>query len=43
MVVPIGPIKVQELLLIKKDLDGRITKENLGAVRFVEMKGEYGW
>lgn len=43
MIIPVGPRTVQELLLIKKDEKGNISKESLGGVRFVEMKGEYGW
>ena len=43
MIVPVGPSQSQELMLITKDESGLITKESLGDVRFVELRGEYGW
>lgn len=43
MLVPFGPPTVQELLLISKDRDGKISEESHGFVRFVEMVGRYGW
>ena len=43
MIVPVGPALWQELLLITKDRDGTVREEQLLTVRFVEMKGEYGW
>jgi len=43
MVIPIGPKDFQELLLIKKDTKGVTSIEVLTMVRFVEMKGKYGW
>ncbi len=43
MLIPLGPPEYQELLLIKKDRRGRITQEKLLDVRFVEMRGDYGW
>ncbi len=43
MIVPVGPQTVQELLLVIKNNDGGIRQECLGKVRFVEMKGKYGW
>lgn len=42
-IAPVGPKTYQELLKIKKDEDGNLTSVSLGGVRFVEMKGEYGW
>ena len=43
MVIPVGPRGMQELLLITKNQSGEINRENVGEVRFVEMKGKYGW
>lgn len=37
MVIPVGSQTIQELLLVKKDADGNITKENLNFVQFVEL------
>lgn len=42
-IAPVGPKTYQELLKIRKDEDGNLTSVSLGGVRFVEMKGEYGW
>lgn len=43
MVIPVGPPSVQELKLITKSDDGSIHEESMGLVRFVELKGKYGW
>lgn len=43
MILPLGPAESQELLLITKDAAGIVQSESLGAVRFVEFQGEYGW
>lgn len=43
MIIPIGPKDTQELLLITKDDKGTVKIEVLNMVRFVEMKGKYGW
>lgn len=43
MIVPVGPQAVQELLFVTREGDGSIRQESLGKVRFVEMKGRYGW
>ncbi|NLG89524.1 MAG: protein-L-isoaspartate(D-aspartate) O-methyltransferase [Clostridiaceae bacterium] len=43
MVLPVGESGVQELVRIIKKDDGRIEKEYLTLVRFVELVGEYGW
>ena len=43
MILPLGPVESQELLLITKDAAGVIQQESLGAVRFVEFRGKYGW
>ena len=43
MVIPVGPMGMQELLLLTKDGDGKISCENIEYVSFVELKGKYGW
>ncbi|NLJ71010.1 MAG: protein-L-isoaspartate(D-aspartate) O-methyltransferase [Clostridiaceae bacterium] len=43
MVVPIGPQDFQELKLITKTDSGKINTETVAMVRFVELKGRYGW
>jgi protein-L-isoaspartate(D-aspartate) O-methyltransferase len=43
MVAPIGPANAQQLQLVTKDAQGKIHCESMGEVRFVEMKGQYGW
>jgi protein-L-isoaspartate(D-aspartate) O-methyltransferase len=43
MVIPIGPPSLQELKLITKTDDGDINIKSVGLVRFVELKGQYGW
>lgn len=41
MVIPVGENSVQELLLIKKDAQGRVSKEFIAKVRFVRLVGKY--
>ncbi len=43
MIIPVGPPEWQELLLVTKDMDGMIRKTPIENVRFVELKGRYGW
>jgi protein-L-isoaspartate(D-aspartate) O-methyltransferase len=43
MIIPIGPPSLQELRLITKTGDGDIHSETVEIVRFVELKGQYGW
>jgi protein-L-isoaspartate(D-aspartate) O-methyltransferase len=43
MIIPIGQRYFQDLVLIKKDNNGKISKESLGGVVFVEFIGEYGF
>jgi protein-L-isoaspartate(D-aspartate) O-methyltransferase len=43
MVIPIGPPDLQELQLITKTGDGEIRVRTVELVRFVELKGQYGW
>lgn len=40
MVIPVGDETIQELLLVKKDKNGKITSENLAYVKFVELVGD---
>lgn len=42
-IMPVGPKSLQELLKVKKDESGSIKADSIGSVRFVEMKGRYGW
>ncbi len=43
MVIPVGPSHVQSLMLITKTEDNEIQTRSMGMVRFVELKGRYGW
>ncbi|HHW32461.1 MAG TPA: protein-L-isoaspartate(D-aspartate) O-methyltransferase [Clostridiaceae bacterium] len=43
MVIPIGPPDLQELKLITKTSNGDIHIKTVEMVRFVELKGQYGW
>lgn len=43
MVVPVGNPGVQILKLVCRDSDGRVGVRDIEMVRFVEMKGRYGW
>lgn len=43
MIIPAGKREFQDLILIQKDLNNNVHKESLGKVRFVELKGKYGW
>lgn len=43
MVIPIGPQHLQELKLITKTDNGEINIKTAELVRFVELKGQYGW
>jgi len=43
MLIPLGPEDVQELQLITKDGTGAVDCQTVAMVRFVEMKGPYGW
>jgi len=42
MVIPVGN-SVQWLIIVRKDEKGNITKSNWGSVRFVPLRGEYGF
>lgn len=41
MVIPVGPEGVQELTLVRKDKDGKVTTAIIEHVRFVRLKGKY--
>ena len=44
LLIPVGGIyQFQQLLRIKKLADGKISKEELGGVAFVPMRGKAGW
>lgn len=44
MLIPVGGLYFgQDLIKVVKGADGKITKENLGGVAFVPMRGKYGW
>jgi len=43
MILPVGRSDLQELVRITKKSGGKIEKEYLTLVRFVELVGEYGW
>lgn len=43
MIIPVGPPELQELKLFFKDANGQIHQQTVNFVRFVEMKGKYGW
>lgn len=42
MVIPVGD-SVQWLIIVEKDEDGNLKKKNWGSVRFVLLRGEYGF
>ncbi len=43
LVIPIGDQKVQTMVRYKKDLAGKITKEEHGIFKFVPLLGEKAW
>ena len=43
MIIPVGPRGLQELIMVTKSPDGKIRTQSIEYVRFVEMKGKYGW
>jgi protein-L-isoaspartate(D-aspartate) O-methyltransferase len=43
MIIPVGPEHIQELLLVVLNQAGEPEIENIELVRFVELKGRYGW
>ncbi len=42
MVIPVGE-SVQWLIVVEKDRDGKIRQKNWGSVRFVPLRGEFGF
>jgi len=44
LLIPVGgPQFCQELIGVRKNADGGLSRENLGGVAFVPMKGKRGW
>lgn len=43
LIIPVGPPQTQRLQLVRKDRDGGVRVRTVEEVRFVEMKGCYGW
>ena len=44
LLIPIGtPHFYQELFRVRKADNGKITRENLGGVAFVPLRGQFGW
>ncbi|MCX7922485.1 MAG: protein-L-isoaspartate(D-aspartate) O-methyltransferase [Clostridia bacterium] len=43
LLIPTGEQGLQDLLMIKKDEQGKVKEQSLGKVIFVELKGKYGW
>lgn len=43
MVIPVDPPDLQELKLITRTDDGSVNIKTVELVRFVELKGRYGW
>ena len=43
MLIPVGLRGLQQLMFVKKSPDGEIRTHAVEYVRFVEMKGKYGW
>ena len=43
LVMPVGPRAVQVLVQITKNATGEVLRKEIENVRFVELKGKYGW
>lgn len=43
MVIPVGGREVQKLIVVEKDLSGKITQKELSSVAFVPLIGKKGW
>ncbi len=41
MIIPVGPVYLQDLKIVKKDLKGKISEELIEKVRFVRLIGKY--
>ncbi len=42
-IIPIGSMKIQKMVLIKKSVDNNISQKELGDFRFVPLIGKDGW
>jgi protein-L-isoaspartate(D-aspartate) O-methyltransferase len=42
-IIPIGDLKLQKMILIKKSVENIITQKELGDFRFVPLIGKDGW
>ena len=42
-IIPIGSMKIQKMVLIKKSVDNKISQKELGDFRFVPLIGKDGW
>ncbi len=43
MIIPIGTLKIQKMVLIKKSVNNIVTEKELGDFRFVPLIGKDGW
>ena len=43
LLIPVGAQFGQELIRVRRNADGGLSRENLGGVAFVPMKGKRGW
>ncbi len=43
MLIPVGEKGLQDLVLLIKDSQGKVTQQVIEKVRFVEFTGEFGW
>jgi protein-L-isoaspartate(D-aspartate) O-methyltransferase len=44
LLIPLGTVHFfQELYRMRKTADGKVTRENMGGVAFVPMRGRHGW
>ena len=42
-IIPIGSMKIQKMVLIKKSVDNKLSQKELGDFRFVPLIGKDGW
>ena len=42
-IIPIGSMKIQKMVLIKKSVDNKISQKEMGDFRFVPLIGKDGW
>jgi protein-L-isoaspartate(D-aspartate) O-methyltransferase len=43
LIIPVGERYIQELVVVKKDLDGTLEEVGLGGCAFVPLIGKHGW